>query len=430
MTWSRRFQIRETARGSLWVVPLAGAVLGTSLGALISYLDKHLDLPAYWDYSPATANAVLTAIIGATAALAGFVVTVTVLFVQMAAGSFSARYMRIWYRDGLLKSTLAALVGTLTFSLALLRRVEDEFVPDAGVTIAGFLVSLSVLLFLFFFSRFIQRLRPVAVAAHVAKAGRTAFAQTVRLADRPDIRWEVRPTDVEPTRVVRSPRAGAIQAIDPDGLVHWAREHRCELLVTHAVGDFVSTGAAVIQIHGGSGESETADEELLGMIALGDERTINQDPAFAIRIMVDVAIRALSPAVNDPTTAVQVLNYLGELLRLIGTTDLEKRAEPTEAGTAPAVVMLARRWEDFLALGVTEIREYGATSIQVVRRLRAMLEELRDTVRPEHRAAVETELARLDASVEESWRGSVDRDLALLADGQGIGGPGATPRSS
>ena len=111
------------------------------------------------------------------------------------------------------------------------------------------------------------------------------------------------------------------------------------------------------------------------MIALGDERTIQQDPAFAIRVMVDIAIRALSPAVNDPTTAVQVLNHLGELLRLIGTTHLEQRTERADADTAASVVMLAPRWDDFLALAVTEIREYGATSIQVVRRLRAMLEE-------------------------------------------------------
>ena len=82
-----------------------------------------------------------------------------------------------------------------------------------------------------------------------------------------------------------------------------------------------------------------------------------------------------------------------------------------------------RAWEDFLALGVTEIREFGATSIQVVRRLRSMLEELHDSVPPEHRGAVELEIARLDATVEKSWERSVDRDLAKTADGQGIGGP-------
>ena len=162
------------------------------------------------------------------------------------------------------------------------------------------------------------------------------------------------------------------------------------------------------------------------MVALGEERTIQQDPAFAIRIMVDIAIRALSPAVNDPTTAVQVLNHLGELLRLIGATELRRPTERADAQRSPALFVPMRAWEDFLALGVTEIREYGATSVQIPRRLRSMLEELHNAVSPENREAVERELTRLDATVEESWRSSVDRDLAVAADGQGIGGP-ATP---
>ena len=115
------------------------------------------------------------------------------------------------------------------------------------------------------------------------------------------------------------------------------------------------------------------------MVALGVERTIDQDPAFALRILVDVAIRALSPAVNDPTTATQVLNHLEDTLALIGSTPgLDGRWEFHDDEGRLRVVIPAQRWEDYLALGVTEIREYGATAIQVVRRLRAMLLELRE----------------------------------------------------
>ena len=112
--------------------------------------------------------------------------------------------------------------------------------------------------------------------------------------------------------------------------------------------------------------------------------------------MVDIANKALSAAVNDPTTAVQVIDHLGEILRVIGTTNL--RQPPRLGEQRPGrVIMRARRWEDFLSLGTTEIRRYGAASMQVNRRLRAMLEELHDEVLPEHRAAVADELARLDA---------------------------------
>ncbi len=123
-----------------------------------------------WAYSVGTAEAVLAAVVGASVALTGFVVTVSVLIVQMATGTFSARYMRLFYRDGLLKAVLAVLVGTLTFSYWLLRRVEQDSVPGFGVTLAGLLLVCGVLLFLFFLDRSIHRLRPVAVASLVAGA--------------------------------------------------------------------------------------------------------------------------------------------------------------------------------------------------------------------------------------------------------------------
>jgi uncharacterized membrane protein len=162
-------------------------------------------------------------------------------------------------------------------------------------------------------------------------------------------------------------------------------------------------------------------------VALGDERTIEQDPAFAIRILVDVANLALSPAVNDPTTAVQVLDYLGETLRLVGTTELSVGTWEHHDRPQRGVMVPARSWEDYLSLTANEIREYGSGGIQVMRRLRAMLEELYDEVRPEFRAAVKDELARLDATVARSFGDSVDYAAASVADTQGIGGPRTRP---
>ena len=283
-------------------------------------------------------------------------------------------------------------------------------------------MSLCLLVFIVFFDRSIRRLRPVAVAADVARAARSTFAQTVRLADRTDVRWDYGSTRADPNLVVGASRGGAIQAVDPDGLVAWARAHGAELVLPHAVGDFVHTGEVLVRVYGGQFDDRAA-AQLEGMIALGDERTFDQDPAFALRMMVDIANKALSPAVNDPTTAVQVLDHIGELLAFIGSTDLEGRTKAASTGPPAAVVMVTRRWEDFVTLGLTEIREFGATSVQITRRLRALLEELRQTVRPEHRAAVEEELRRLDATVADTWRNSVDLDRASEADRQGIGGP-------
>ncbi len=407
-------------------MPVLGGAAGSLCGIAAAETGAHYTLPETWTYSAGTAQTVLASVVGASVGLTGFVVTVGVLIVQMATGTFSARYMRIFYRDGLLKAVLAVLVGTLTFSYALLRRVEESSVPSLGVTLAGFLLSAGVLLFLVFLNRSIHRLRPVAVAALVAKAGRRSFEAMLREADEPDAPTHLPGayvSETTPTFVVPALRAGAVQAMDARGLARFARAHDCLVVVGPAVGDFVPEGAALLEVYGGDGLDASAVGRLRSMIVLGVERTIEQDPTFAIRVMVDVAIRALSPAVNDPTTAVQVLNHLGDTLRLLGATSVS-----TSVGAdvrSPGLVVRVRRWEDVVEAALTEIRLYGGSSIQVVRRLRALLEDLHERVLPDHRAAVEDELVRLDATIDEQWRTSVDLDRARRADGQGIGGPSA-----
>jgi uncharacterized membrane protein len=332
--------------------------------------------------------------------------------------------MRIWYRDRMLKAVLALLVGTLAFSFMLLRRVEKNFVPNLGTSIAGVLLIVSLLVFLIFLDRFLHRLRPVAVASLVSQYVRRDFVtREGRLAAEPDVFWGTVQDRDEPASVVaRSARAGAIQAVDIDGLVAWARHNRRLVVMRHRIGDFVPAGAVLIEAYGGPATDRGEYEALRAMIALGDERTVEQDPSFAIRIMVDVAIKALSPAVNDPTTAVQVIDHLGDVLRVIGGINLSRSQWTSEHENTIGLVFPIRSWEDYLTLAATEIRCYGASSIQVMRRMRALLEELHDEVREEHRPAIDEELARLDATVARNFADSVDIDRAQVADPQGIGG--------
>jgi uncharacterized membrane protein len=262
----------------------------------------------------------------------------------------------------------------------------------------------------------------------VAHAGRAALREAAAAASRPrgdDTDAELARLNMdEPTLIVRSSRSGAIQAIHLSGLVSWATRNDCTLVLRHTAGDFVSTGACTLEVYGTAARERIDAKRLHGMIALGTERTIEQDPAFALRVMVDVAIRALSPAVNDPTTAVQVLNHLEDTLIVIGTTaGLTGRSEFRDASGTLRLVMPAHRWEDFLALSLTEIREYGASSIQVMRRLRATLDALEEAVLPEYRDAVAEELARLDATIAMHWGDSPDHAQAARADRQGIGAP-------
>ena len=248
------------------------------------------------------------------------------------------------------------------------------------------------------------------------------------VASSPESAWD--DADLErmsaaPSLVIRSGRPGAIQAVDGNGLVHFAEDHDCIVALAHAVGDFVSSGTRLIEVHGTIGDAAAAERRLRGMIALGDERTIEQDPAFALRVLVDIAIKALSAAINDPTTAVQVIGHLEDTLETIGRTPaLTGRRERRDESGRIRLVQPARRWEDFLMLGTTEIRLYGGSAIQVMRRLRAALETLREAVLPEYVAAVDEELVRLEQTVAREWGETVDLDRILAADTQGIGGPG------
>jgi uncharacterized membrane protein len=424
VSWSTRFRVRQYLLGSLWVLPLVGAVLGVVLGSLESLVEKDIHLPPSLTYSASTASTLLSAVVGATAALTGFVVTATVLVVQMATGTFSARYMRLWYRDRLLKVSLALLVGTLGFSFALLRHVENTHVPNLGTSIAGLLLVVCLVAFLIFLDRVLHRMRPVAVAVLVAEYVRRDYRRIEsELASSPEIFWGgLAADDEEPVLVVCSDTHGAIQAMDIRGLLRWTRREGHLLVVKHAIGDFVSRDESLFEIYGHERPAAGSDERLRNMVVLGAERTIEQDPAFAVRIMVDIAERALSPAVNDPTTAVQMLDHLGDLLRLIGTVDLSGSRWSGPRDDRTGIVIPVRGWSGYLALGLTEIREYGASSIQVMRRMRAVLEDLREQVLPQHRLAVDDEISRLDATVASRWGDSVDLDRARCADEQGIGG--------
>ena len=132
MTWRRRFRLRQRLKSSLWVIPLAGAVLGALLSLAAVEIEDQFGFPEQLDYSSSAGLSILTTIVGATVGLFGFVVTVTVLVVQMATGTFSARYMRLWYRDLMLKALLAVLVlDALARERGLeVERLRSPLLPD------------------------------------------------------------------------------------------------------------------------------------------------------------------------------------------------------------------------------------------------------------------------------------------------------------
>lgn len=426
MPWGLVFRLRQSAKGNLWLPPTIGVLVGVVAAYAVGALQDAVGGAVVVTYSASTADSVLSAIIGATAALTGFVVTVVVLAVQMATGTFSPRYMRLWYRNRLLKLLLSILIGTLAFSFGAMDQVGETSVPSLAVSLSVIATLGCLLLFVLFLDRFLHRLRPVAVAAYVAAEGERAFMAWQRLAQDPRVAFTL-PDGLRgpPAMTVGADGAGTIQAIDLAGMTTLAGRFACTIVVLRPIGDFVPAGAPILDVYGEHLPPFVAGR-LAAMVALDVERTIEQDPAFAVRIMVDVAARALSPAVNDPSTAVQVLDHLAEMLRRVGTAHLPAPATTTDGATADGagrVIVPLRTWDEFLELGLTEIREYGATSLQVVRRMRALLLELEALVPAHLQAPVVAQLARLDATVARVFGGTEDEDLAMEPDAQGIGGP-------
>ena len=419
-SWADRFRLRQYVKSSLWIVPMIGLVLGALLAEAALAVDSADWPPSGWHYSATTASGVLTAIVGAMVALLGFVVTIGVLVVQQATGTLSPRYMRLWYRDRLQKAVLATFTGTFSFAFSLLRSIESTSVPDLGVTLAGAAVAVSLVLLLIYLNRFTHRLRPVAIAELVALMGETVFtggAAAIRgAAPRGD---GAVPSDDSVLRI-RTVRGGAIQAFDVPGLIAEAARHDCVFVVTRLIGDFVPPGTVLVEVRGGT--SRPDPDRVNSLVALGAERTIDQDPAFALRILVDIAIRALSPAVNDPTTAVQVLNYIEWFLHTVGNTRLPGRYVLADRDGDARLVLPGRDWDNYLELAVCEIRDYGSSSVQICRRLRAMLNGLLDALPPPQHASVRRQLRLLQEAVEREFTDPARRALAEQADPQGIGG--------
>ncbi len=420
MSWSSAFRLRQYAKASLWIMPLIGLVLGVVLAELAINADSSDWPPSGWRYSATTASGVLSSIVGAMIALLGFVVTIGVLVIQQATGTLSPRYMRLWYRDRLQKTVLATFTGTFAFAFSLLRSIESNSVPDLGVTLAGGAVAVSLLLLLVYLNRFTHNLRPVAIADLVGRMGEDVFergAGRVR-ASAPDSGEAVEPGG--PVAVVRAREGGAIQALHTTGLLSVAARHDCVLSVPHVIGDYVPRGAVLVEVRGGTSVPDS--RPVTGLVALGPERTIEQDPAFALRVLVDIAIRALSPAVNDPTTAVQVLNHIESFLTVVGQSPLPGRYVLAGADGRPRLVLRGRSWEACLQLAVSEIRDYGATSVQVCRRLRRLFDALLDSLPPIHHSAIRAEADLLRESVERAFPDAARRSTAQTADSQGVGG--------
>jgi uncharacterized membrane protein len=370
--------------------------------------------------SPETARTILSTVAGSTFSLVVLVSSAVMLAVQLASAQLTPRIIALVYRSSFRRLTLAFLVFSFTFSVAVLARIE-ETAPRLASYIAAYGFLLNLVLFIFFIDSMGKALRPSSAVRVVGLVGRKVISSVYpsMLDDRCEPPDASEGSFKNPRRVVTSHLDGAVLAFNVRGLARLAQQFNCLIELVPGVGDFVAAGDPLFRIYRGGDRLQ--DQQLRNSVAVGQERTLEQDPVFAFRIIVDIATKALSPAINDPTTAVLAIDQLHHLLRDVGKRNLSEGYERDSLGQV-CVVFRTPDWEDFVQLATTEIRQYGRYSIQVQRRLRAMLEDLIERLPADRAPVLMKELALLKTSSLRAFPDLDDQTLAQSADLQGIGG--------
>lgn len=423
MTWLQRYQVRHYLRNSIWVLPLLGMLAALVVAPVLVRLEDATGSKLAVD--PDAARALLGSLASSMFAFIVFVCSAILVIVQLASAQLTPRIIAVVFRNRVTKYSLTVFVFTFAFSLAVQTRIGAA-VPLITGRLAAYSCVVSIGVFLYLIDHVGKALRPSVALRNVAQLGREVIESVYprRLSEAQPTSHEPAPALGEPTLTVTNLTDGVVLAFDVQGLVSMAEHADCTIELVPQVGDFVAVGDPLFRVYGG-GAAVTADA-LRQSVAVGQERTMEQDPAFAFRIMVDIASKGLSPAINDPTTAVLAIDQIHHLLRNVGSRHLDDERVWDSEGRV-RLVYRTPAWEDFVQLAVTEIRHFGSESIQIARRLRAMLEDLIRTL-PEVRAPLlRQELNLLRRSAERFFVEPEDRALAEVSDSQGVGskcGPG------
>ena len=369
MTWEQWYRLRHTARTSLvlWAgLPLLVALL---IAPLVRWLDHETGWVVF-GYGPDGARALLSVMVGSMLTFIVFVLSATLIVVQLASGQSSPRVIAMVLATPQVKLALAMLTFTYAYSLAAIGRIEER-VPDLHVSVAVFLNLICLVVFFQFVHRLSAGLRPGSLIQLVADRARRVIDDVYPASHDPKRPEQATNQKVEgdPTQVIEfTGPSGVVLAFSAQALARLAQSTDAIVELVPQIGDFVAGGSPLLRVYGG--KNPISERALRGCVAIGAERTIDQDPRFVFRILVDIASKALSPAINDPTTAVLALDQIQHLLSILGRRYLDE-GEIRDSDGKVRVVYGTPDWPDFVMLAVSEVRQFGASSIQVNRRLRA-----------------------------------------------------------
>ncbi len=434
----RRARLSESIRNGLWFVPAVCVAAAMVLAWVLHVIDRRLGdgepLSIAFRGDASSAQQVLSTVASSTMTFTGLVFSITVVALQLASSQFSPRVMRTFFRDLGTKVSLGVFVATFVYALLVLRTVRPEveggdgFVPGLSISVAFALVLCSLATFVYYVNHVAHSIRAVAIIDAVAAETREAIrANHPSEPPGPAPELPARPPDL----VIEFDHGpGALLGVDEDDLVRVAARHQCLLRLRPLVGDFLPSGVPLFDVWSDDPTRPPgiASREVLRLVGVGRERTMRQDIAFGFRQLVDMAERALSPAVNDPTTAVQALDRIHDLLRRLAVRPTPTGAHHDGDGRLRLLVPV-RSWDDQVGLALDEIRRYGDGSLQVQRRMRALIDDLSTVVAADRRGALERQRRLLDAGAQRAFADDEDLSAAggSVGYGRAPGGPSAEP---
>ena len=402
---------------SLWLIPAVAVAGAAGAAQVLIAVDRALSPGGVWPVfggGAESARNLLSVIAGSMVTSISLIFSVTMVVLQLASAQYSPRVLRSFIGDRVVQGVLGVYIATFVYALLVLPAVRngegaaEEFVPSLAVTGALVLALVSLGVFVRYIHHIAHSIRAVTVITTIAAETRAALESMY-----PDELGEEAPEEAVPpsgpaTDVLHwNGEPGVLVAVDESALMEAAVEAGIVVSIVPMVGAFIPTASAVLEVSGPAGECSA----LLGCVSVGGERTMHQDAAFGFRQLVDIAERALSPGVNDPTTAVQAVDQLHDLLRRLGDRRFPSRTRLDESG---AVRVIAPRldWDDYVRLAFDEIRQYGSHSIQVVRRLHGAVDDLLAVVPASRRAALEQQRDLLAAAAAREFPDAPDEERA------------------
>jgi uncharacterized membrane protein len=386
---ARRRVLLDYLAGALWVLPTVSVVVFLLAGAALSRVEVDQDSPwatLAFQGTADDARSLLIVVSSTMITVTGLVFALTIVALQIASGQYSPRLLRNFMRDRGTQLVLSIFVGAFAYSTAGLYTVgvqgsgQEAFVPRLAVSgsLALALASVGVLIY------FIHHLaRSIQIDTIMSQVEREASAVIDEVYPHQPGYREAEERCPEPPLVavgLPSARSGYIQAVDPDPLVRTAVRHGVVVVVARQVGDHVVAGTPIAWAWGrtagqpppGAGTLREAVDEA---VQVGFERTMVQDVGFGIRRLVDIANKALSPAVNDPYTGVQAVHHLSVLLCSLARLRLGDWIVRDDQGEL-RVAVPRPKFPDYLRLGTAQIRRFGAAEPAVTRALIVLLRDV------------------------------------------------------